>query len=46
MFEEGPSVRRRDDPSQVGIITGETRENGGHVYIRIKFFNGEAKWIL
>lgn len=46
MFEEGSAVRNRSDPSQIGIVTGETRKTGGRVYNRVKLSNGETKWIL
>ncbi len=29
MFNEGQAVRNRNDPSQVGVVTGETRDTPG-----------------
>lgn len=46
MSNEGQAVRHSNDPSQVGVVTGETRETGGRCYQKVRLASGEAKWIL
>jgi len=46
MFEAGLAVRHRNDPSQIGVVTGEVKESGGRIYQRVKLASGEAKWIV
>lgn len=45
MFDEGLAVRRRDNPSVTGTITGKIKDSGGRAYSQVQLANGETKWI-
>lgn len=46
MISEGLAVRHRNDPSQVGVATGRTRDSGGRTYRFVELASGDQKWIL
>lgn len=46
MYAEGTAVRNRNDPSQVGVATAETKISGGRLYQWVRLASGDRKLLL
>lgn len=45
MVEVGTKVRVKNDPSKVGIFTGQTKNPGGRLYAQIELSGGTKSWV-